>query len=236
MPEKYDLGKPYCGACGHDLTGCTDSSKCPECGEPIIDVLVRTTGQIGRRYQTDATLFGWPIVSIAIGATATERSGHARGIIAIGDKATGGIALGGRARGIVACGGLSLGCFSLGGMSLGLITSWGGCSIGGFSSGGLTIGGASSGGCAIGWLATGGVALGRHVIAGPGRTANAVDVLSKFSFFFSNVGGGFNLMNILQPSLFCLGAALVAAAVIGVIAIIASRGSSGDSTPYSSLS
>jgi hypothetical protein len=235
MPEKYDLGRPYCGACGHDLTGCSESSKCPECGQPIIDVLVRTRGRVGRRFTSQAKLFGWPVVSIALGATSTERIGHARGLIAIGDKATGGIALGGMTRGIVSCGGMSVGCFSIGGLSIGLFTSWGGCSIGGISSGGLSIGGMSSGGCAIGWLATGGMALGKHVVSGAGKSPNAVDILSNYSFFFSNLRNGFSAMFIFQPMLFCIGVALVAAAVIGVIALFASRKSSGDSNPFASV-
>jgi len=32
---------PYCGNCGYSLRGLTESSKCPECGKPIVEVLQR---------------------------------------------------------------------------------------------------------------------------------------------------------------------------------------------------
>ena len=42
------LGEPYCGNCGHRLTGLVDSSKCPECGRPLVEVLTRS-GRWGSR-------------------------------------------------------------------------------------------------------------------------------------------------------------------------------------------
>jgi len=35
------LPKPYCSACGHDLTGAVTASACPECGRPLVEVLTR---------------------------------------------------------------------------------------------------------------------------------------------------------------------------------------------------
>ena len=83
-----DLGEPYCGACGHHLAGLVDSSKCPECGRPIVEVVTRA-GKLGRRYRSEATLFGLPLIHVALGATHSETRGTARGIFAIGDYAKG---------------------------------------------------------------------------------------------------------------------------------------------------
>ena len=104
-------GDPYCGHCGYSLKGLEESSRCPECGRPLIDVLMRRGDQVipGRRYESDATLFGWPVIAIAIGSGLGEKRGHARGIIAIGDYATGLLAIGGQARGVVAVGGVAIG-------------------------------------------------------------------------------------------------------------------------------
>jgi predicted Zn-ribbon and HTH transcriptional regulator len=35
--------EPYCGNCGYVLTGATETSKCPECGRPLVEVLTRNT-------------------------------------------------------------------------------------------------------------------------------------------------------------------------------------------------
>ena len=102
--ETVQPGEPYCGQCGYGLTGLEESTRCPECGRPLLEVLMRRGDQViwGRRYQSDASLFGWPVLSIATGPAPGEKRGHARGIIAIGDRATGLLAIGGQARGIVA--------------------------------------------------------------------------------------------------------------------------------------
>ena len=57
----------------------------------MIDVLMRRGDQVipGRRYRSHATLFGQPILAISTGPAPGEKKGHARGIIAIGDRATG---------------------------------------------------------------------------------------------------------------------------------------------------
>ena len=79
---------PFCSACGYDLTGCVESSKCPECGRPIVDVLTRPSfpARFGKRYRSKATLFGWPVIDVATGPSGNELRGHARGIIAVGDR------------------------------------------------------------------------------------------------------------------------------------------------------
>ena len=153
---------PYCNNCGYDLSNLTESSKCPECGRPLVEVLTRGPRLLesGKRYRSKATLFGLPVIDIALGPKGGEFRGRARGIIAIGDVATGGIAIGGVARGVVAVGGLAVGGFTFGGGSIGLFTALGGGAIGGIAVGGGAMGGIAQGGGALGFVAQGGGAVG----------------------------------------------------------------------------
>lgn len=171
QPSGIKPGQPYCSNCGYLLLGLENSSKCPECGKSLIEVLQRGDQKFyrGKRYTSEAKLFGLPLVSIAFGPSGEEMSGKAKGIIALGDSALGFMALGGRSCGIVSAGGLSVGVASLGGMSLGLVTSLGGCSIsGGFAVGGLAIAGgvAMGGGAIAGYAAVGGGALAYYAAGG----------------------------------------------------------------------
>ena len=70
------------------------------------------------RRRSEKIIFVLPLYDIAIGPDLQDKKeiGHARGIIAIGDVATGWLAVGGVARGLLAFGALSLGLFSLGGI------------------------------------------------------------------------------------------------------------------------
>lgn len=163
--------EPYCSECGYTLTGLTDSSKCPECGRPLVEVLTRpafgNAAVRSKRYQSKAQFLGWPVISIAYGPYRNERFGHARGLIALGDVATGGIACGGIARGIVAVGGLSIGLCAVGGCAVGLLSAIGGFAIGaGISVGGFAIGSIAEGGGAVGFIAQGGGAFGIHARGG----------------------------------------------------------------------
>ncbi|MHC4948237.1 MAG: hypothetical protein ACYTG1_08240 [Planctomycetota bacterium] len=229
MSDRMKTGEPYCGNCGHRLSGCVDSSKCPECGRPIVEVLTRA-GRWGRRYRSRATLFGLPLVDVALGSTPTEQIGRARGVFAIGDRATGLVAVGGIARGLVAAGGVAIGGVSLGGVSVGLLGAWGGLALGAMAHGGMALGVLSAGGIAAGYAASGGLAIGWHAVGGApvgahtvGPGANdqaAVDVFTSLGWFFGPPQ--FSKMSLLQPMLaiVALGAAITGG--VGLLAALAS--------------
>jgi hypothetical protein len=130
----------------------------------------------GIRKRSNKTLFGLPLVDIAIGPDLEkgEMRGHANGIIALGDIARGWIAIGGVATGIVALGGLAAGIVSFGGLSLGLF-ALGGLAVGGLAAGGGAIGVVAIGGGAIGYYAFGGGAFGKYVFSAMERTPEAVE-------------------------------------------------------------
>jgi hypothetical protein len=238
-----NTGEPYCSECGYKLSGLTDSSKCPECGRPLVEVLSRG-GVWGRRYRSKTTLLGLPLVAVAMGPAPGERIGHARGIIAVGDKATGGIAIGGKARGVVAIGGLAMGLFSIGGLSIGLITAIGGAAIGGLAWGGLAMGVLVSGGLAMGYVASGGLAMGYYAVgggpfgvhvAGPGRSDQAaVDMLQHLRWFFG--GPGFGITTMIGPMVAIGLIDLAASTIVGASAALAHfTGSRRDAeTPFGS--
>lgn len=196
------VGTPYCSNCGYDLSATTESSRCPECGLPLVEVLTRVVARTlpgagrTRRYTSSATVWGMPFLSFATGPRpeAGERFGHARGFVAIGDVATGVIALGGRATGVFSAGGFSVGVFSLGGCSIGGLLSAGGCAVAipGVASGGLGVGGVATGGMGIGVVAQGGMAIGvfakggaaiaPYAISGGRADPQAVAVFDAMSF------------------------------------------------------
>ena len=216
-PGKND---PYCSNCGYVLTGLTESSKCPECGKPLVEVLTRPThpfANAGKRWRSAATLFGWPVIDVALGPKDGQMRGHAKGIIAIGDIATGGVALGGVARGVVAIGGISLGVFAFGGLAVGIIAATAGVAVGGMAAGGGAIGYLANGGGSIGVMAQGGGALGlytRDARTRPGDPAAAL--FDQFSWFFGGwppTPGG-----TMQPMLVTLGITLAAGALIVLVA------------------
>lgn len=143
------------------------------------------------RKQSEWKLFGLPIYDIAIGPDPDkgEVRGHARGIIAIGDIATGGLAAGGFARGLVAVGGGSAGIIAIGGGAVGLAAigglavggfALGGLAIGGFAVGGAAIGGVAIGAAALGYYAAGTVALGRYTVSLLARSPEAVDFFRRW--------------------------------------------------------
>ncbi len=165
--ELPPVGAPFCRVCDYDLSGCVDSSRCPECGRPLVEVLMRPEFRLqgGTRKQTRLRIMGMPAIDVALGPSGSERRGRARGFIAVGDEAVGVFAFGGSARGVVAAGGLAVGGISLGGTSVGVL-SGGGLSLGLFANGGMALGGVASGGMGIGGIAQGGFAIGYAVRGG----------------------------------------------------------------------
>ncbi len=133
----------------------------------------------GRVYRSSATFLGLPLIDICVsdpGSSSSESPTpprrHARGWIAIGDRADGVLlAIGGVARGFIAMGGIAIGCVSSGGLAIGLC-SFGGLAIGAVAFGGLGIGGLAFGGGAIGWQACGGGALAWDVAVGGAAVAH----------------------------------------------------------------
>jgi hypothetical protein len=197
------LPKPFCAACGHDLTGAVQSASCPECGKPLVEVLVRPAmmpmllsgrRMLVRRYQSERRVLGMPLVAIATGIGEDGKPGHAKGFFAFGDIATGVFAFGGFARGVVAFGGASFGGVTFGGLSFGtfaafggLAIAWLGSAVGGFAAGILAGGGGAiglvaQGGLAIGWLARGAQAKGVHAWGAGGRGAPAPDAATQALF------------------------------------------------------
>jgi hypothetical protein len=224
--------EPYCSNCGYSLTGATDSSRCPECGLPLVEVLTRApfTYSRSRRFRSEATIFGLPIVDIAIGPDLDkgEHRGKARGLIAIGDTAQGGIAIGGAAFGVVAIGGMAVGGFTIGGFSIGALAAVGGGAVGlGFSCGGGAVGSLAAGGGAAGLVAMGGGAVGiyaqgggatgRYTISPRRADPEAKAMFQTLSWFF---GPPRPVPSPLAPLGATLGATLAAALAIAALAAI----------------
>ena len=135
-----------------------------------------------RERRSEFEVFGVPFLHIHHGIDPlTKKPAVARGIIAIGDRATGVIAIGGMARGLLAMGGFAFGGIALGGCAMGLIAL-----------GGLAIGQLAIGGCAIGYIALGGGALG-HYAAGGGaagtHTVTASQTDPEAVRFFKSIFG-----------------------------------------------
>ena len=127
---------------------------------------------VGRRGTSSIRLLGWPLWDfqvadpVAFQPDTKPQARHARGWIAIGDRATGFIAIGGRAIGVFAFGGLSIGVISLGGLSIGLALAIGGGAVGYQAIGGGAVGYNAIGGGAIGYHAAGGGAIAVHTAVG----------------------------------------------------------------------
>ena len=129
----------------------------------------RLRPQAGRReslpeeVQSTRTLGTWPLVHVVRGVDpATGRPRHARGVLAIGPRATGLIALGGVATGVVAVGGVALGVLSLGLVSVGLGTALGLLAVGLLAHGVVALGVLATGLLAGGWTALGQGVLAAH--------------------------------------------------------------------------
>lgn len=193
--------QPYCGHCGYALVGLTESSKCPECGRPLVDVLTRDPGPIyaGKRYTSPIRVFGLPLVQVALGPRENEKIGVARAIIAIGDVAIGWLALGRFTLGLISFGALSAGVISIGGVAAGVLSlgglSLGGLGVGGASIGLLALGGAAvgyaaMGGAAVGWYAQGGAAAGRHTMDFLRKDPLAIAFFDRWSWLIGTPNAG----------------------------------------------
>jgi hypothetical protein len=229
--------EPYCSNCGYVLTNLTQSSKCPECGRPLVEVLTRRNAfaETGRRYQSKAMIFGLPLIDIAVGPKNGQMRGKARGFIAIGDFATGFLAIGGVVRGVVAIGGVAAGLFALGGLSLGLFTALGGVALGGLASGGIAGGGASAGGLGAGFMAQGGLAIGYYARGGkawgmhtvsmgpmpPGSPSQAEHAFGSMSWFYGAWPP--NSASTMQPMLVTGGSAIVVGVFLMLAALMLMR-------------
>lgn len=224
---------PYCSNCGYSLVGQTESSKCPECGRPLVEVLTRdpVIHSRSRRYKSKVVLFGLPLIHVAQGPYGDERIGKAHGIIAIGDVACGWFAFGGVAVGFVALGGVAIGLVALGGASLGLLAA-GGLAIGGAALGGGAIGGigmgggaiayVAEGGGAVGYYARGGGALGEHIVSATVQDPEAVRFFERWAWLLGS--GPASGADPTFPLWFA-GAAFVIAVVFGLLVLLAYLGS-----------
>jgi hypothetical protein len=139
----------------------------------------------GVRRQSERKVFGLPLWAIATGPDLArgELRGHARGIIAVGDIATGWLAVGGFARGILAFGGCAVGVFALGGCAVGVLVAVGGLAIGALAFGGGAVGIVAVGGGACGYYAMGGGAVGAHTFSSTNQDPQALEFFRKFLLF-----------------------------------------------------
>jgi len=103
-------------------------------------------------YKSQRTLWGMPLVHINLCANGLC---WARGVVAIGNVATGLFSLGAFSAGLFSFGAISVGLLSLGALVLGLV-----------SAGAVAVGLLAWGGCALGLVSIGGAAIGQYVVGG----------------------------------------------------------------------
>lgn len=117
------------------------------------------------RLRSAKSIAGFPLVSIAFGQnrSGSEEFGHAKGVIALGDRATGVIAYGSFARGAIAIGRIAVGLVSSGLLSGGVL-SIGLGALGYWSLGAVAIGVSAFGLVAIGYKCLGLISLGYKAI------------------------------------------------------------------------
>jgi GLTT repeat (6 copies) len=112
---------------------------------------------VGRRaieYRSEQVWGGLPVVHVSVGGRQAEgryRLGRVRGVIALGDIATGLVAVGGVAIGLFSVGGVAVGLVALGAVAIGLVAA-------GTVAIGLTAMGAVTAGLVVGPRPQGGVA------------------------------------------------------------------------------
>lgn len=204
----------------------------------MVEVLARASLAFGthhaRRFRSETTVFGMPLVDIAMGPRPEfgEMRGKARGFVAIGDDARGFIAIGGFAMGGVTLGGGSIGVFSIGGGAIGLLSAVGGgavspCglavgggAIGVFATGGGALGVYARGGGAIGYYAEAPGAIGMHVITLQEQDPQAVAAFDQVSWLMSTPS---NTLSLLLPAGWAMGLPVVMAMLLLLIARMFAR-------------
>jgi len=140
--------------------------------EAIAGVTSKLSPEASRKlsyeYRSKATLFGLPLVHVALGVNpATGRKRSARGIIAIGTAPWGVIAFGDVAVGVIACGIFCYGPIAIGVVAVGIV-ALGSAAAGLFwAMGGVAIAPVAIGGAVFGYYANGAIVGGAHTI-GPG--------------------------------------------------------------------
>lgn len=113
-------------------------------------------------YKSQRTLWGMPLVHINLCANGLC---WARGVVAIGNVATGLFSLGALSAGLFSFGAISVGLLSLGALVLGLVSA-GAVAVGLLAWGGFALGLVSIGGVTIGQYAVGGVTMGGKLAIG----------------------------------------------------------------------
>lgn len=127
-------------------------------GAPVIPGLAVAASAV-RRYRSEATFLGLPLIDVAWGMDENKRLAVAKGIIAVGNAAVGVIAFGNFTLGLVSVGSVAVGGVAIGGAALGAC-ALAGLAIGGIAIGGLAIGLVGLGGLSAGIWALGGIAGG----------------------------------------------------------------------------
>jgi hypothetical protein len=93
-------------------------------------------------YRSEQVWGSLPVVHVSVGGRQADgryRLGRTRGVIAVGDVATGLVAIGGVAVGLVSLGGVAVGLVALGAVAIGLVAV-GAVAIGLFAAGAVAIG------------------------------------------------------------------------------------------------
>lgn len=224
-------GEPVCGACGHSLKGLYESTKCPECGGAIIDVLVRG-GKFGPRWTSAARVGSKPLVQIAFGRAPGEEKGTARAIIALGDDAKGLVAIGDRTVGVVSIGRRAFGIFSVGSYSFGAVTSFGFIAVAPIAAGFFSLALVAAGLICVGAISVGGAAAG--IWAAGNVTLLQLDAVLGFGvtferiapwveWFYGPLAGGGTARVMFQPLGTTIAIALVVGGAIALVARLLAR-------------
>jgi predicted Ser/Thr protein kinase len=138
--------------------------------EKIAGVASRLSPEVSRKlsyeYRTKTTLFGWPLLHVAIGVNpATGRKRTAKGIIAVGCNPRGVIAFGDEAVGVIACGIFGFGLVSFSVVGVGVFACGSVAVALVFAMGGMAIAPVAMGGLAFGWFTNGALAFGKHALS-----------------------------------------------------------------------